>query len=66
MKGYRREKNTQAILATDYSALMLHRKGLEEKNQLKNKVNTLENEASCPLFRMQFFSQISNCQNREK
>lgn len=44
MKGYRREKNTQAILATDYSALMLHRKGLEEKNQLKNKVNTLENE----------------------
>ena len=44
MKGYRREKNTQAILATDYSALMLHRKGLEEKNQLKNKVSTLENE----------------------
>ena len=44
MKGYRREKNTQAILATDHSALILHRKGLEEKNQMKNKVNTLETE----------------------
>ena len=44
MKGYRREKNTQAILATDRSALMLHRKGLEEKNQMKTKIDHLENE----------------------
>jgi hypothetical protein len=44
MEGYRREKNTQAILATDHSALMLHRKGLEEKVKMKNKVNSLESE----------------------
>ena len=44
MKGYRREKNTQAILATDYSALMLHRKGLEEKNRMKTQIDHLENE----------------------
>jgi hypothetical protein len=44
MKGYQREKNTQAILATDYSALMLHRKGLEEKNKMKGRVDTLESE----------------------
>ena len=44
MKGYQREKNTQAILATDYSALMLHRKGLEEKNKMKNKIEHLEDE----------------------
>ena len=44
MKGYRREKNTQAVLATDFTALQQHRKSIEEKNQMKNKVNTLEAE----------------------
>lgn len=44
MKGYRREKNTQAVLATDFTALQQHRKSIEEKNQMKNKVNTLETE----------------------
>lgn len=44
MKGYRREKNTQAVLATDFTALQQHRKSIEEKNQMKNKVNTLEIE----------------------
>ena len=44
MKGYRREKNTQAVLATDFTALQQHRRSIEEKNQMKNKVNTLETE----------------------
>ena len=44
MKGYRREKNTQAVLATDFTALQQHRKSIEEKNQMKNKVNTLETQ----------------------
>ena len=44
MKGYRREKNTQAVLATDFTALQQHRKSVEEKKQMKNKINTLEKE----------------------
>ena len=44
MKGYRREKNTQAVLATDFTALQQHRKSIEEKNEMKNKVNTLETQ----------------------
>ena len=44
MKGYSREKNSQAILATDFTALQQHRRSIEEKNQMKNKVNTLETE----------------------
>ena len=44
MKGYRREKNTQAVLATDFTALQQHRRSIEEKNQMKNKVNALETE----------------------
>ncbi len=44
MKGYRREKKTQAVLATDFTALQQHRKSIEETNQMKNKVNSLEIE----------------------
>ena len=44
MKGYRREKTSQAVLATDLTALQRHRQNLEERKKMKNKVNTLETE----------------------
>ena len=44
MKGYRREKTSQAVLATDLFALQQHRRNIEEKRQMRNKVNTLETE----------------------
>ena len=44
MKGYQREKNSQAVLATDLNALQQHRKSVEEKKQMKNKIDRLENE----------------------
>ena len=44
MEGYSREKNSQAILATNLTALHRHRNGLKEKKQMKNKINTLEKE----------------------
>ena len=42
MEGYQREKNSQAILATNLTALHRHRNSLKEKKQMKNKINTLE------------------------
>jgi len=44
MEGYQREKNSQAILATNLTALHRHRNSLKEKKQMKNKINTLEKE----------------------
>ena len=44
MKGYRREKNSQAILATNLEALEQHRRNLREKKEMKTKINTLESE----------------------
>ena len=44
MKGYRREKNSQAILATNLEALEQHRRNLREKKEKKTKINTLESE----------------------
>ena len=37
MEGYQREKNSQAILATNLTALHRHRNSLKEKKQMKNK-----------------------------
>ena len=44
MEGYQREKNSQAILATNLTALHRHRNSLKEKKQMKNKINSLEKE----------------------
>ena len=44
MKGYRREKTSQAVLATDLLALQQHRRNIEEKKQMRNKIDHLENE----------------------
>ena len=44
MKGYRREKISQAVLATDLTALQRHRQNLEERKRMKNKVDILEAE----------------------
>ena len=44
MEGYQREKNSQAILATNLTALHRQRNSLKEKKQMKNKINTLEKE----------------------
>ena len=35
MEGYQREKNSQAILATNLTALHRHRNSLKEKKQMK-------------------------------
>jgi len=42
MQGYCREKNSQAILATDLTALQKHRNLVKERSEMKNKVNSLE------------------------
>ena len=44
MKGYRREKTSQAVLATDLFALQQHRRSIEERKQMRNKIDHLENE----------------------
>ena len=44
MEGYRREKSSQAILATNLEALQQHRRNLQEKKEMKHKINNLESE----------------------
>ena len=44
MEGYQRERNSQAILATDLKALQSHRRNLKEKKEMKTKIDHLENE----------------------